>query len=123
MTIPQTREQTRLLTASEAKVASIEARHRQANMQATAMDLARERELSQLHTELQTHQETIAGLREKAADYDRQAFAKTILESRLAEANQALVLSESRLSEVTQEATSAHRSLALLVQSYSNLNP
>ena len=63
---PQTQELTRLLRASEAKIVSIEARHRQANMLATTADLARERELSQLHAELLAHQETIAGLRDEA---------------------------------------------------------
>lgn len=91
-------------------------------MQATAMDLVRERELSQLHADLQIHQETIAGLREQVADYDRQSFAKTILESRLADANEALVLSESRLSEVTQEASAAQSSLALQVQPSTTIN-
>ena len=81
-------------------------------MQATAADLAREREMSQLHVEIQTHQEMIAGLRDQVADYDRQAFAKTILESRLADANLALVLSESRLSEAALVASAANRNLA-----------
>ena len=81
-------------------------------MQATAADLAREREMSQLHVEIQTHQEMIAGLRDQVADYYRQAFAKTILESRLADANLALVLSESRLSEAALVASAANRNLA-----------
>ena len=57
------------------------------------------------------------------ADYDRQAFAKAILESRLADANLALVLSESRLSELALEASAANRNLAQQVQSCFNANP